>query len=173
MATNAAAERITLHCFKCRTRTEYARLLASAPVYRCLGGCGNTREIHELGGIVVGQMPMPIPESAPVVRGPSIGIKRITRIKKKETKPIMKTETPIVALIKKTIAENPAAGVDADAVREIVREELALLGLPISGADGRQRRPTATASHGDRPKCPRGVHKGRHGQKCRDAGYVA
>lgn len=57
--------------------------------------------------------------------------------------------------IKKLIAENTAAGVGEDRVREIVREEL------------------LAAVAGDLPsgECPRGKHMGRHGKKCREAGY--
>lgn len=42
------ADQRILHCFKCREPRTYTRMLASRPVYAC-DGCGNTREIEELG----------------------------------------------------------------------------------------------------------------------------
>ena len=47
----AAADTRVLTCYRsCKgTRQVYTRMLASSPVYSC-GGCGASREIHELGG---------------------------------------------------------------------------------------------------------------------------
>ncbi len=50
--TPRCAERVLqLFCYAdvCRRRSTWRRMLRSAPVYACTGGCGTTREVHELG----------------------------------------------------------------------------------------------------------------------------
>lgn len=183
------AERITLHCFKCGARTEHERILLSSPVYRCLGGCGNTREIHELGR---GQIQAPAPQPRPM-------IKREEKVMAEEEAPKFKRSPLQVAIqaavteeteglrdqlkeLTKTVSkledkEAPAGVTDKELEAKIdeyfekqlpdlvQRTLLQMLSTP-AGA-GKKR----SASGAEKSKCPRSPHKGRHGQACRDAGY--
>lgn len=51
MTPRCAERTLELFCYAdaCRQRRTWRRLLQSAPVYACTGGCGSTREVHELG----------------------------------------------------------------------------------------------------------------------------
>ena len=48
MTLTLSADVIELHCFRCRVRSTFDRILQSRPVYKCRG-CGNTKEVEELG----------------------------------------------------------------------------------------------------------------------------
>jgi hypothetical protein len=47
MTITVSAERATGHCFQCRERRDWERILGSRRVFRCLGGCGNTKEFTQ------------------------------------------------------------------------------------------------------------------------------
>lgn len=49
--TAVPAETRELFCFFDQSRQIYTRVMASAPVFKCGGPCGKTREIHELGQV--------------------------------------------------------------------------------------------------------------------------
>jgi hypothetical protein len=187
----AAAQQLVAFCFaKCRSRQTYTRLLASRPVYSC-SGCGGTREIVELGPTIKGRIE-PIDESTPIstlvqkwTGGNPRGLgPRKPRNKNKETKmPKPKTDSPLMAAIKRAIAEQPVA-LTEDRVREIFAEELEKqLGGSPSGAPARAARPgprrapldsDGAAAGLTHPKvtsetCPRMPHRGPHGKKCQIA----
>lgn len=101
----AVADKPVLHCFKCRDRRAYTRMLPSRPVYSC-DGCGNTREILELGRVEIrGQDPFKEPHVDCKIRNiPPIPINHT----KKETTKIMDEKSkrsPLQAAIDAAVKE--------------------------------------------------------------------
>lgn len=132
---------------KCRTERRWTRALPTSLVYACTS-CGRTREFS-----------VDRPGS---VSGAGAPTKRTYTNRRKEI-PVKKS--PLIEAIEKIVNEKLAAaktGLDRAAVVAITDERIQeMLGVPA--------RSEATPKSG----CPRGVHKGIHGRKCREAGYVA
>jgi hypothetical protein len=61
MTMTLNADVIELHCFRCRVRSTFDRILQSRPVFKCRG-CGNTKEVEELGRQPLPPAPRPIPK---------------------------------------------------------------------------------------------------------------
>lgn len=89
MSQPAAVETTTAHCFKCREKRTYTRLLASKPVFAC-DGCAATREIEELGRVEIPGRISPVP---PTKRAPAPApkTKRTYTNRRQETKTMSET----------------------------------------------------------------------------------
>lgn len=179
----AAAEKTTAHCFaKCRTRQTYTRQLGSRPVFAC-DGCGNTREIEELGRVAIPGQASPVPPPKPKpYEGPLkpfvVPKKRAYTNRRQETKTMKKS--PLIAAIEKAVAEQIAPIIERlDKLEEkpdIVEVDEAAVKVMVEKVledqlgEAPTRRTAARAADG--PKCPRSPHPGRHGKLCREAGYA-
>jgi hypothetical protein len=168
MTTAAAAEKIVLHCFTCRARTDWERILASRPVFKCKG-CGNTKEVEELGRVDIPGQASPVPAPRPRPQLPPLVSpkKRTYTNRRKETKIMPKDRAvpPLRQFVEKIIAESkerPGDALTREDVEEIVDARItAMLGL----AENPSNKAKSSADF----VCPRAPHKGRHGKKCHEA----
>lgn len=135
-------------CYGCRAETEHVR---KGRFYQC--PCGAPlREITD-----------PVsPERRARELAAEASLKETWRRESQEQETRQYTRRPMkfIEEIRKLVKEQVAgmeAGVNEKRVREIVQEELlaAVTGGAVEG------------------ECPRGKHPGRHGKKCKAAGYVA
>jgi hypothetical protein len=179
-----------------RTRQVYTRLLGSRPVYSC-GGCGATREIHELGGPEVSRLVPIIP---------------MTDERLKDLEPMKGVAEAIIAkAMKGRLASSPKRAADALRLRaardtrhaqemkpmpkeptappmralifDIVGQALAEQPKPLTADEVREIVQTelnrafgieTKAAGGAKAKitaetCVRMPHKGQHGRACREA----
>lgn len=161
MTLTADPDTAEAHCYQCRGRKEYRRLLASAPVFACTG-CGNSREMHELGRPGFTGM---LPEAAQP---------RTRDGKEKKMAPKSALQNAIDEAVAEAIGEDVVRKADVQKlVKDAVAQELEN-GLPelVSQALTQMlARPKPESGGGSRSgKAPGHVpHRGRCGKRCRDA----
>lgn len=166
----AVADKPSLHCFKCRQPRTYTRLLASRPVYSC-DGCGNTREVEELGrGDIYPAAPQSEPEMPPRASVTYWLSARRPRPKKKETThmPRSPLQAAIIEAVKEQLGpirdelaeikkslknedfdQKLSERLETEIPELVTRAVTQMLATPkttTSGAHGRRTRPTDTAS---------------------------
>jgi hypothetical protein len=177
-----------------RTRQVYTRLLGSRPVYSC-GGCGATREIHELGGPGVVTLPVSreqIKDGETEPTGASfvnkrleamIGNPKAAQSRATDALRLRAARDTRHAQEKKPMPKEPTAPPMRALIFDIVGQALAEQPKPLTADEVREIVQTelnrafgieTKAAGGDKAKitaetCVRMPHKGQHGRACREA----
>lgn len=123
-AGNLLGDRISLHCFRCREPRDFERILASRPVFAC-AGCGNTKEIEELGRVKILGRVSPLPPQRIVEEGAGPVLGRISYTNRRREERMSTDETkfkrsPLQSAIDVSVKEQ-LKGVRAD-IDELRRE---------------------------------------------------